>query len=187
MSDTNLAELVRQSRDGNSQAVEALVQSCLPMTFRLALSILDDQDEADDVAQDALIRALRAIPTYRAEASFQTWLYRITVNICLGKLRKRRARERLSTLLSDLFRQERKDNLRPEGQIIQNQAAYNLFKVINSLDTKYRLPIILRYYQELPIAQIAQIINVSERTVHNRLKIAHDFIRNALGEIDASD
>jgi RNA polymerase sigma-70 factor (ECF subfamily) len=187
MNDSNLVELVRQCRDGNSQAVETLVQSCQPIAFRLALSVLDDPDEADDVAQEALIRALRAIPTYRAEASFYTWFYRITLNLCLGKLRKRRASERLSSLLSDLFRRERKELTRLEGKIIQNEAIYGIFKVINNLETKYRLPVILRYYQELPIAQIAQILNVSERTVHTRLKVAHDTIRKALGEIDAFD
>jgi RNA polymerase sigma-70 factor, ECF subfamily len=187
MSDSNLVELVRQCRDGNSQAVETLVQSCQPIAFRLALSVLDDPDEADDVAQEAIILALRAIPTYRAEASFNTWFYRITLNICLGKLRKRHARERLSNLLSDLFRRERKEPARLEGQVIQDEAIDGVLKVINSLDTKYRLPVILRYYQELPIAQIALILNVSERTVHTRLKVAHDTIRKALGEIDAFD
>src|SRR4030065_2455721 len=106
MNALNLVERVHQSRNGNSQAVEKLVKSCQPTAFRLALSILDDPDEADDVAQDALIQTIRAITSYRAEASFQTWFYRIIVNNCLGKLRKRRTRERLSRLLTVFFESE---------------------------------------------------------------------------------
>lgn len=187
MNDQNLVELVRQSRNGNSQAVEKLVKSCQPTAFRLALSILDDPDEADDVAQDALIQAIRAIPTYRAEATFQTWFYRIIVNNCLGKLRKRRTRERLNHLLTDLFRRERREDAPPEKQTIQDESTDRIVRVINTLDPKYRLPILLRYYQELPIAQIAEILEVSPRTVHTRLKLAHDQIKMSLGEFDAID
>jgi RNA polymerase sigma-70 factor (ECF subfamily) len=187
MNDQNLVELVRLSRNGNSQAVEKLVKSCQPTAFRLALSILDDPDEADDVAQDALIQTIRAIPSYRAEATFQTWFYRIIVNNCLGKLRKRRARERLSRLLNDLFRREPREVAPPEQQTIQNESTDRIIGVINDLDLKYRLPIVLRYYQELPIAQIAEILNVSSRTVNTRLKLAHDMIRKSLGEIDGID
>ncbi len=187
MDDQNLVELVRQSRNGNSQAVEKLVKSCQPTAFRLALSILDDPDEADDVAQDALIQTIRAIPTYRAEATFQTWFYRIIVNNCLGKLRKRRARQRLSRLLTDLFRREPSEVASPEKHTIQDERTERIIHVINNLDPKFRLPIMLRYYQELPIAQIAEILEVSSRTVHTRLKLAHDQIKMSLGEIDAID
>jgi len=187
MNDQNLVELVRQSRNGNSQAVEKLVKLCQPTAFRLALSILDDPDEADDVAQDALIQTIRAIPSYRAEATFQTWFYRIIVNNCLGKLRKRRARQRLSRLLTDLFRREPEEAAPPEKQTIQDESTDRVIQVINDLDPKYRLLILLRYYQELPIAQIAEILDVSTRTVHTRLKLAHDLIRKSLGEIDAND
>ena len=187
MNDQNLVELVHQSRNGNSQAVEKLVKSCQPTAFRLALSILDDPDEADDVAQDALIQTIRAIPSYRAEATFQTWFYRIIVNNCLGKLRKRRARQRLNRLLTDLFRRESRETAPPERQTIQDESTDRIIRVINDLDPKYRLPIVLRYYQELPIGQIAEILNISSRTVHTRLKFAHTMIKKSLGEIDAID
>lgn len=187
MDDQNLVELVRQSRIGNSQAMEKLVKSCQPNAFRLALSILDDPDEADDVAQDALIQTIHAIPSYRAEATFQTWFYRIVVNNCLGKLRKRRARQHLSRLLTDLFRRESKDVAPPEKQTIQDERTDRIMQAVIALDPKYRLPIVLRYYQELPIAQIAEILNVSSRTVHTRLKSAHNMIKQSLGEIDGID
>jgi RNA polymerase sigma-70 factor, ECF subfamily len=187
MNDLNLVELVRKSRDGNSQALETLVISCQPLAFRLALSILDDRDEADDASQDALIQAIRAIPSYRAEATFQTWFYRIVVNNCLGRLRKRRVRQRLNQLLTDLFRRERGDDHPIEKQAILDDRTKHITGIINNLDPKYRLPILLRYYHELPITQIAEVLSVSQRTVHTRLKLAHEQIRKSLGETDAVD
>ena len=187
MNDLNLVELVHQSRNGNSQAVEKLVKSCQPTAFRLALSILDDPDEADDVAQDALIQTIRAITSYRAEASFQTWFYRIIINNCLGKLRRRHASERLNHLLTDLFHRESSGMAQIEKQTIQDESTDRIIRVVNDLHPTYRLPILLRYYQELPVAQIAEILNVSSRTVHTRLKMAHDLIKNALGEYDGID
>jgi RNA polymerase sigma-70 factor (ECF subfamily) len=187
MDDKNLAELVRQSRNGNSQAMEMLVKSCQPAAFKLAISILDDAAEADDAAQDALIQAIRAIPSYRVESSFETWFYRIVVNNCLGKLRKRRSRERLHKLLAELFRHKRIVEAPPEKQTIQDDDTDNIIRLVNDLDPKLRLPLVLRYYQELPIAQIAEIMHVSTRTIHTRLKRAHDLLRQSLGENDGID
>lgn len=187
MNNLNLGELVQQSRDGNSQAMEMLVKACQPMAFKLALSILDDPDDADDVAQEALIQAIHAIPSYRAQAAFQTWFYRIVINSCLGRLRKRKARQRLDRLLTGLFRHEHPRQASIEKQVVLDEDAQHIIHAINDLDANLRLPIVLRYYHELPIALIADIINVSPRTVHTRLKQAHDQIRKSLGDLDASD
>jgi RNA polymerase sigma-70 factor (ECF subfamily) len=187
MDDQNLLELVRQSKNGDAQALERLVSACQPAAFRLALSILDDPAEADDVTQEAFIKAIRSISAYREEARFQTWLYRIIVNSCLGRLRKRRTRQRLGQLLTDRFRHTRQGEALPERQAIQEENSGQVLQAVNSLDDDHRLPVILRYYQELPIAQIAEILDVSPRTVHTRLKQAHDTMREVLGEYDGND
>ena len=122
MNDQNLAELIRQSRNGSSQAIERLVTSCQPAAFRLALFILDEPDEADDATQDSFIQAMKAIPSYRAEASFQTWFYRIIVNNCIGKLRKRRTSARLHHLLINLIRHDLKADAPPEMQTIRDES-----------------------------------------------------------------
>ncbi len=187
MDDQNLQELVLKSKNGDAQAVEKLVMACQPAAFRLALSILDDPSEADDVAQEAFIKAIRSMPTYRGEASFRTWLYRIIVNSCLGRLRNRRARQRLGQLLTDLFRHSSKEDMLPEGQAIQNESSDQLWQAVSRLDDAHRLPVVMRYYHELPIAEIAAILDVSTRTVATRLLQAHKSMREALGEQDAND
>ncbi len=187
MDDQSLLELVRQSKNGDAQALEKLVISCQPLAFRLALSILDDPAEADDVTQEAFMKAIRGISAYRADASFSTWLYRIIINSCLGRLRKKRARQRLSQRLNQLFLHSSKATGHPEGQVIQSESSQQVLHAVDNLDDDHRLPLVLRYYHELPIAQIAEILGVSSRTVHTRLRQAHDMLREVLGECDGDD
>ncbi len=187
MDDQSLQELVLKSKNGNAQALERLVASCQPAAFRLALSILDDPAEADDVAQEAFIKAIRGLSAYREDAGFKTWLYRIIVNSCLGRLRKKRARQRLGHLLTNLFFQAARDDTPPEKQAIQDESSQLVMQAVDSLDDAHRLPVVLRYYHELPIAQVAAILGVSTRTVHIRLKQANDRLREVLGEYHAND
>ena len=144
MEDQNLLELVRQSKNGDAQALEKLVASCQPAAFRLALSILDDPSEADDVAQDAFIKAIRGISTYREQASFTTWLYRIIVNDCLGKLRRRRARQRLGRLLTNLFFQSAKDDMPPEKQATAAQLTVLCPDVAQCAQSRFFSPVGIR-------------------------------------------
>jgi RNA polymerase sigma-70 factor (ECF subfamily) len=187
MDDQNLLELVRKSKNGDPQAVEQLVSSCQPAALRLALSILDDPAEADDVTQEAFIKAMRGISAYREEASFNTWLYRIIVNSCLGRLRKKRARQRLSQLLFERDRHAGQEDAPFEKHAIQDDSSEQVMQAVSSLDDDHRLPVLLRYYHELPIAEIAEMLSVSPRTVHTRLKQAHERMRKVLGEYDGND
>ena len=72
---------LEQCREGDSLAIERLVQTHQRDVYRLALSILDDPDDADDATQEVFLSALRGLDSFRADASFTTWLFRITVNV----------------------------------------------------------------------------------------------------------
>jgi RNA polymerase sigma-70 factor, ECF subfamily len=100
-------------------------------------------------------------------------MYKITLNICRGRLRKRRASEKLVQTLKTLFRIDNKMNFHPEDLIIQNEVDTTIWQAIHTLPEKQRLTVILRYYHALPISEIAQVLQVSERTVHTRMHQAH--------------
>lgn len=180
ISDVN--QLVQRCQTGDEQAVETIVHMYQPLVFRLALSILDDPAEAEDATQEALLKALRALPSYRGEATFQTWLYTISVNVCRGRIRKRRARERLTAALRAIFPHEKGAIPQLEERFLHNERLAATMNAVNALDERYRLPVILRYYHRLPISEIAQTLGVSQRTVHNRLKNAHETLRAMLAE-----
>jgi RNA polymerase sigma-70 factor (ECF subfamily) len=171
------AQLIERYRAGETGVAEALVRAHQAEVFRLALSILDDAAEAEEAAQDALVAALNALDKYRGEAAFSTWLYRITVNECRGRLRKRRARERLTGVLQALWLVQREAEPHPEDSAARNERDAALWQAINALDEKHRLPLVLHYYHERPTAEIAQILALSEGTVHSRLHTARQRLR----------
>jgi RNA polymerase sigma-70 factor (ECF subfamily) len=179
-------QLLQRCREGDARAIEELVSAHRLAVYRLALSILDDPAEADEAAQDALLRAIAALKSYRGDAAFKTWLYAITLNVCRGRLRQRRARERLTRLLSEVrtLRLNRPAPP-PEEAALQHEADAALWEAIHALSDSLREPIILRYYHELSIAEVARVTGVSERTVHNRLSAAHQRLRILLtGKVD---
>jgi RNA polymerase sigma-70 factor (ECF subfamily) len=172
-------QLIERCRAGDSSAVETLVRACQPAVFRLALSILDDAAEADEAAQDALVAALNALGGYRGEAAFTTWLYRITINVCRGRLRRGRARERLRAALANVLRLG--GGLpEPEEAAAQREKAAALWQAVQMLDEKHRLPLVLFYYHDLPALEIAQILALNEGTVHSRLHTARQRLRAEL-------
>lgn len=173
-------QLISNCLDGDARAIELFVHEHEARIFRLALSILDDPREAEEAAQDALLAALGALHTYRNEATFSTWLYKITLNVCLRRLQKRRARERLKNTLHTLARFFSDPPDHPEKTLLQNEADAQLWNAVQTLDDKHRLPVILRYYHDLPIAEIAQILGVHEGTLHSRLNTARTRLRARL-------
>ena len=176
-------ELLAKCRAGDRVAVEQLVQDYQPQLFRLALSILDDGSQngsadAQEITQDALIAALRSLDSYRGEARLSTWLYSITLNLCRNRLRARQRRERTRRIFGLLTTPIDAAPSRPEDELIQKQKKSYLFDIVQSLNEKHRLPVILRYYHDCPIAEIAQILDIPEGTVHSRLNTARKKMRN---------
>lgn len=145
--------------------------------YRLALSVLDDPAEAEEATQDALVSAINALNTYRGDSAFTTWLYAITLNTCRSRLRKHKSRDRLMETLRSLFRVRGELAPHPEEAAIRSEADAAVARAVGSLDEKHRLTVVLRYYNEFSIAEIAQLLDISEGTVHSRLFTARERLR----------
>jgi RNA polymerase sigma-70 factor (ECF subfamily) len=143
---------------------------------------LFDPAEAEEATQDTFVAMLNALHRYRGEAAFTTWLYAITVNLCRDRLRKRRSRERLAQALQALARHPtgKQTGGASEAHAIQRETGDAIRRAVESLGEKHRLPVILRYYQDWPVAEIARVLGISEGTVHSRLSTARDRLRAAL-------
>ena len=158
------------------QDIESLVLACYPYIRRLAYSILDDLHEADDAAQETFIAASRASESYRGQASPKTWLASIAVNICRGRLRKRRIRQKLQSVLEGLHLVTAYE-LGPEKATLQNEADLYVWQAVDSLDEKHRLAVILRYVHDLTTSEIAAVLGTSEGTVYSRLHYARQRLK----------
>lgn len=174
------ANLIKRCLARDQDGIQELVADHQHAVFRLCLSILDNPAEADEATQDVFISALSSLATFRGDSDFTTWLYRITVNLCRNRLRKRRTRERLIQTLQSIFRFGVTGSVHPEEIIIQREADHVLRKAVNKLSEKHRLPIILHYYHDFSVAEIAQILDIKEGTVLSRLFTARERLRTDL-------
>jgi RNA polymerase sigma-70 factor, ECF subfamily len=185
----NLPQLIQRCREGDPQAMEALFHSYQDKVFRLAYSLLDDgkvadvNDEAEEATQDTFISAFTAIERFQGEENFSAWLFRITLNVCRSRLRKRASIGRLVRVLQVLFSQA--DNLYAEDKTLERERNAIVWRAVQQLDEKHRLPMMLHYYHDFSIAEIAEILNIRPGTVLSRLYTARDRLRPRLfGELD---
>jgi len=172
--------LIAECIAGNEQAIETLVREYEAGVFRLALSILGDQAEANEVMQETFLSALRALPSYQEKQSFKAWLYTIALNHSRSHLRKRKVMERLRSTLTAIFRVEAQRQVLPEEAAIQNEKEAAIWRSLNELDERHRIVVILRYFHEFSIAEISDILSVHEGTIHSRLHSAREKLRDAL-------
>jgi len=172
--------LLHQCRGGDALAIEQMVNAHQPDIYRLALSILEDPDEAGDVAQETFLAALRALDSFQGQAAFSTWLSAIAINLCRTRLQRRKTRQRLETILQGLMLL-RRETRTPEQTAIQSEADSALWGAIRALDEKHRIPLILRYYHDFSVPEIAQMLAIPAGTVHSRLNTARARLGQALG------
>jgi RNA polymerase sigma-70 factor (ECF subfamily) len=172
--------LIEQCRAGDSTAVEHFVQTYQRDMYRLSLSIMDDSNEADEATQESLLTALRALDSFHGDSSLKTWLFSITVNVCRTRLQRQKRRERLKQVLDGILRRTPTPSV--EERAIQNESNEALWHAIHSMDEKHRIPIVLRYYHELSVTEIASILQIPEGTVHSRLNTARRLLHDVLKE-----
>ncbi len=152
-------ELVRRSRLGDPRAFGALVERYHEAVYRLAVSMVSDPDLAQDVAQDAFVKAFRALDGFRGDAAFRTWLLTIAANEARGALR-RRGRRRESGLegAGPIVA----DGRSPEEETVLARESARARELLERLPEKQRLAVGLRVDEGLSFREIGEIIGSSE-------------------------
>lgn len=176
-------QLLRQGPADHQLVAQSLLDHYFASVHRLALSMLGDTAEADDVAQDTFITALRRLDRYDSGTNLKAWLSAITINLCRDRLRRRKARQRWNDLW--FGGQRRADRLRDveDGQMAR-AASGALWSAVNALDEKHRLPVLLRYANGYSIREIAHVLQAPEGTIHSRLHHACRKLAVTLGDAD---
>ena len=162
---------------------EFLLREYYPYIHRLALSILNDVHEADDVTQDTFVAAYHSLAGFRNESDPKTWLSAIAINASRGRLRKHKVRQMLSNTLQSIHLLKSTPPS-PELVAIQHESDQYIWKIVEGLDDKHRLPVILRYVHDLKPPEIANILHVSQGTVHSRLHYARRKLYAQLGHLN---
>ncbi len=172
--------LVLRARDGDSRAFEVLVRTHASFAYNVALRTLRDPAEAEDVAQEAFVRAWRALPRFREDGRFSTWLYRIVVNLCYD--RAPRMRKQLLALPVDAASTMADRRPSPEAATADRELVRAVEKATNRLPNPYRMLLTLRHQQQLSYAEIAEIAGMPLGTVKTGIHRGRKRLRELLAE-----
>ena len=188
------AELVRRACEGDKEAFYSLVRPCERAVYFAAMSILNNPADAEEVAQEAVLKALSNLTRFRGEAKFSTWLIQITINEARLRLRKDRRHlyesvdEHQTDKEGEYFPKDFADWREIPSEALQRgELREALKRAIATLPVKYREVFILRDIQLLSTQETAQILAISEGNVKTRLLRARLQMRDALAPgIDGS-
>jgi RNA polymerase sigma-70 factor (ECF subfamily) len=184
MGSSDETDLVRRARAGESGAFEALVLAHQQFVYNLAWRALGDAREAEDLAQEAFVRAWLALPNFRGQARFRTWLYRIVTNLCYNRLPRLR---RELAALGEAAVLAQPDERQPDPAASLEAAERQAFlrEQIDRLPESYRVLVLLRFQQDLPYEEIATILSLPLGTVKTGLFRARARLREALRAYEA--
>ena len=166
-------ELIRKAVAGDMSAYTRLVSDNRERVLRAAYGVLGSAEEAEDAAQDVFVKAWKKLDTYTGEASFSSWLYRITINTSIDVLRKRREQVALDHQIAE-------KTYGPEDRMLQSDTQRQIRQAVDALPDGSRSVIILREYEQLSYKEIAEILEIPIGTVMSRLNYARRRLRERL-------
>ncbi len=184
--DRNEELLVSKAKAGDVAAFEQLIEAYQKKVYNLALRMTGNQEDAADLAQEAFIRVFRSISGFKEQSSFSTWIYRITTNVCLDEIRKRKNRKVISIDEDihmddgEMKRQIVSDDPLPDEMAERAELRNIVNDAINSLPEDQKVVITLRDLNGLSYEEIAQVLGIPGGTVKSRINRARQALRNVL-------
>ena len=173
------ASILEACRRGDRDAFRALYEAYKDKVYSICLYFFHgDAAEAADVTQEVFLKLFAGIAGFRGDAGFSTWLYRLVQNACLDAARRNAARARIADATDAL-------NTTPEDELQDSQDAETVQRAVSALPPKFRLPILLRYFEDYSYEEMSTTLNCSMGTVASRLNRGHKMLAKLLGGRDA--
>jgi RNA polymerase sigma-70 factor (ECF subfamily) len=172
------ADIIESCRRGDRDAFRALYEAYKDKVYSIALYFFHgDEAAASDMTQQVFLKLIRGIAQFRGEAGFSTWLYRLVVNACMDGARRAKPREMAAhaTVVDALAGPDSQ-----ERDFALEQTARSVRAALSALPVKFRLPILLRYFEDLSYGEMAAAMNCSMGTVASRLNRGHKMLARKL-------
>ena len=188
--------LIQEAQRGNRAAFEELVRHYDQAVLRLALHLTGTEHDAQDVYQDAFLKAYKNIGSFRFECSFYTWIYRIVTNLCLDHLRKKTVRKEDAPVAKDdsggeygLLDQvpDGRAGANPERDLMRRQLGARISGALEKLTPRERMVFELKHYHGLKLRTVGEILHTTEETAKNTLFRATQKLRGQLARYAVSD
>ena len=174
-------KLVAASKSGDQDAFALLVQRHQHRVFNLVYRMLQQYDEANEVTQETFLAAWQGLPSFRGDARFSTWLYRIAYNCCLKQLEQHKRDRALQTAIQAEQLLENADSeTRTDTEIDARDRQTLVREQLSTLPTKYRLVLVLRHLQEKTYEEMAEILAMPIGTIKTHLFRARNLLKERL-------
>jgi RNA polymerase sigma-70 factor, ECF subfamily len=172
-------DLIEQLKRGSQEAFQALVAQCSHNVISTCFGLLDNMEDAEDMAQDVFIEVYKSVHRFRKESDLNTWIYRIAINKSLDLLRKRKRKKRFGDLRA-LFHAKAKPADSPHQRLEEAERKEILQQQIGLLAENQRIALVLSQYEKLSNKQIATIMGTSEAAAESLLHRARANLRKHL-------
>jgi RNA polymerase sigma-70 factor, ECF subfamily len=190
---TSDGELLRRLKSGDQRALEDLADAYSGKIYQLAFRYLRNKEDAEEVVQDVLYKVYRKVDSFRGDAALSSWIYRITFNAAMSRLRtakyQRTQAEEASKTSAD------GDEIQPKGkrdladwsnmadeQVFRSQLRRRVFRAILALPAIYRAPVMLRDIQGMSTEQASEMLRVKDQTLKSRLHRGRLILRKQLAD-----
>jgi len=177
-------ELVARSIAGDDEAYRILVERYSDFVYTIALRVVRSEEEAEDVAQEAFVRAHRALPRFRGDSKFSSWLYRIAVNRALTHLKRRRSRPSTVEMSSspgvEAEIAAHRSGGSPADELLKDEFRARVRAAVAKLPPRYRAAVTLFYLEERSYKEVAEALGVPMGTLKTHLHRARAILRDEL-------
>lgn len=184
-------QLVERAKAGDREAFKELVQKYQRRVFAICMGILKNPDDCHDVSQEVFLKVYRYLENFQQQSSFYTWLYRITVNMCIDHMRRNRRVQtvdyddgvgREGNVEGDEWLMPSKLGFNPDQVFSRKELRQKMLEALETLSEKHRTILVLREVEGLSYEEMAEVLNISKGTVMSRLFHARRYFQIALEE-----
>ena len=183
----NDSELINKAKNGDAKAYEGLLKKYKNSVYNLVYRMVRDVQEAEDLTQEAFIKAFNSLASFNEEYAFSTWLYKIATNNCIDFFRKRKLQtysldKPIQYKDSEIQHEIPDPDLNPEKSILARERSSMIQEAIETLPEKYYTAIVLRHNDEKSYEEIAEILELPLGTVKARIFRAREMLNKVLKE-----
>jgi RNA polymerase sigma-70 factor, ECF subfamily len=176
---------IKQVLRGDQDAFAEVIELYKDKVFQICFRMLGNRHEAEDISQEAFIRAYVNIHTFNQKRKFSTWLYRIATNLCIDRIRKKKPDYYLDAEVTGtegltMYSQVAAEGQLPEEEVEEMELQAEIQRQILKLPDKYRSVIVLKYIEELSLQEISEILDLPLGTVKTRIHRGREALRKQL-------